>query len=107
MKRIVASVGLLAVGASAVQAATAASLSTGTPVKPWSGSATLRGFYDDNVGTAPDGFEHIKSFGFEVKPGFDLNWSVEQTTLTLEYRYSFRYYDKTPPGNSEKYDQSH
>jgi hypothetical protein len=106
MKKIVASVGLFAVGASGVQAASPAAL-TADATKPWSVSATLRGFYDDNVGTAPKGNPTTESFGFEVRPGFNLNWGMEQTTISLGYLYSFRYYDHRPPGNSEKYDQSH
>jgi len=106
MKKIVASVGLLAVGASGVHGATAATL-TSENAKPWSVSATLRGFYDDNVSTTPDGVPHQKSFGFEVRPGFNLIWNLEQTSITLGYLYSFRWYDKPPLGNDQKYDQSH
>jgi len=106
MKKIVASVGLLAVGASGVHGATAATL-TAENAKPWSVSATLRGFYDDNVNTSPHNAPHQESFGFEVRPGFNLFWNLEQTSLTLGYLYSFRYYDKQPLGNDQKYDQSH
>jgi hypothetical protein len=106
MKKIVASVGMFAVGASCVQAATAAGLTAASP-KPWSVSATLRGFYDDNVGTSPKGNPKVEAFGYEIRPGFNLYWSVEQTTLSFGYFYSFRYYDSKPPGNTEKYDQSH
>jgi hypothetical protein len=105
MKKIVASVGLFAVGASAVHAASPAL--TTEPAKPWSVQATLRGFYDDNVGTAPKGSPRVEAFGYEVRPGFNLYWNLEQTTLSLGYLYSFRYYDKTPPGNTDKFDQSH
>ena len=106
MKKIVASVGLFAVGASGVHAATAAALS-GESAKPWSVSATLRGFYDDNVGTAPNGSPKVDTFGYQVSPGLNLNWSGEQTTLTLGYLYTFLYYENRPPGNSKKYDQTH
>ena len=106
MKRIVASVGLVAVGASGLQAATYGSLGP-QPVKPWSVSASLRGFYDDNVGTSPSGTDRVKAFGFELSPTLSLNWAIEQTSLSLSYLYSFRYYDKRPPGNAEKYDQTH
>lgn len=106
MKKIVASVGLFAVGASGVHAASGAALTAQT-AKAWSISATLRGFYDDNVGTAPNGSPRTESFGFEARPGFNLNWGVEQTTFSLGYLYSFRYFDTKPPGNDENYDQSH
>src|SRR5258708_2342632 len=100
MKKIVASVGLFAVGASGMDAASAASL-TAEPSKPWSVQATLRGFYDDNVSTVPNGSSKVRSFGFEVSPAFYLNWPLEQTSLSLGYLYSFRYYDKKPLGNSD------
>jgi putative beta-barrel porin BBP2 len=106
MKRIVASVGLVAVGASGLQAASLATLGP-EGAKPWSVAATLRGFYDDNVGTSPSGSDKVKAFGFEVSPSLGLDWALEQTSISLRYLYSFRYYDKRPPGNTEKYDQVH
>ena len=106
MKKIVASVGLFAVGASGVQAASVAAL-TADAAKPWSISATFRGFYDDNVNTAPNKSDRVEAFGYEISPAFSLNWKLEQTTLSLGYVYSFHYYDHTPPGNAEKYDQTH
>ena len=51
MKKIVASVGLVALGASALQTASAQALVGPDASKPWSVSATIRGFYDDNPGT--------------------------------------------------------
>src|SRR2546422_948299 len=106
MKKIVASVGLLAVGASGVQAASITAL-TVEGAKPWSVAATLRGFYDDNINTAPDGDLRKSSFGFEASPSLGLNWSAEQTTMSLNYVYAFRYYDKKPFNNADKYDQTH
>src|SRR5438445_8308775 len=106
MKKIVASVGLLAVGASGVHAASITAL-TVEGAKPWSVAATLRGFYDDNINTAPDGECRKSSFGFEVSPSLGLNWSAEQTTMSLNYVYAFRYYDKKPFNNADNYDQTH
>src|SRR6266853_932453 len=106
MKKIVASVGLFAVGASGVQAASITAL-TVEGAKPWSIAATLRGFYDDNINTAPDGDFRKSSFGFEVSPSLGLNWSVEQTTMSLNYVYAFRYYDRKPNLNADHYDQTH
>ncbi|HWH68876.1 MAG TPA: hypothetical protein VNT26_05795, partial [Candidatus Sulfotelmatobacter sp.] len=70
MKKIVASVGLVALGASAMHAS-AQDMSGGPDTsKPWSVSATLRGFYDDNTGTVPDAVSvnHRGSAGWEVSP---------------------------------------
>jgi hypothetical protein len=108
MKKIVASVGLVALGASGVQTAFAQDL-TADNSKPWSISATLRGFYDDNLNTwpndvpLPNGF-HRSSFGFEITPAAMLRWSMEQTTLSLGLIYSFKYYENKPINNSDNYD---
>src|SRR6185436_13932211 len=107
MKRIVASVGLVAVGASGVTAASAADMTTTEGAKPWSVFATLRGFYDDNVNSVPKSQNPTETFGWEVSPGLNLKWTGEQTSLVLGYVYSYLYYDITPPGNADKNDQTH
>ncbi|HLH54914.1 MAG TPA: outer membrane beta-barrel protein [Verrucomicrobiae bacterium] len=101
MKKIVASVGLVAIGASGIQTASAQALGAPDASKPWSISATLRGFYDDNTATVPNNVTlppgvHRDSFGFEVSPSAALAWSVDQTTVTLGALYSFRHYDRIP-----------
>jgi hypothetical protein len=101
MKKIVASVGLVAIGASGIQTASAQALGAADASKPWSVSATLRGFYDDNTATIPNNITlppgvHRDSFGFEVSPSAALNWSVDQTTITLGALYSFLHYDRIP-----------
>jgi hypothetical protein len=106
MKKIVASVGLFAVGASGVHAAPGI-MGSAEAAKPWSVSATLRGFYDDNVTTAPKGTPRTETFGFEVRPGFNLHWALEQSYFSLGYIYSFRYFEEKPPGNADRFDQSH
>ena len=105
MKKIVASVGLIALasGMNAVQGQDI----TATPYKPWKVSASLRGFYDDNINTVPNGPDKISSWGFQVDPGLNLNWQNEQTRLSAGYVYTFRYYDKKPINNSVNYDQDH
>src|SRR6266853_5575291 len=101
MKKFVASVGLVAIGASGIQTASAQALGSPDASKPWSVSATLRGFYDDNVGTVPNNATlpagvHRDSLGFEVSPSAALAWSVDQTTITLGAMYSFLHYDHIP-----------
>jgi hypothetical protein len=111
MKKIIASVGLVALGASGVQAALDPGTTTDT-AKPWNVSATLRGFYDDNVSglgnnaTLAPGTQR-GSAGFEVSPSILVSWPLEQTTITLGYVYSLKYYDVRPPGNADNLDQSH
>jgi hypothetical protein len=101
MKNVMASAGLLALGAVGVESAHAQF--TAGAEKPWSVAGTLRGFYDDNFNTAPDGPLRRSSFGFEVRPSVSLNLPLEQTTLTFTYVYSLKYYED----RSNKEDQSH
>src|ERR1017187_202284 len=89
MKRVIASVGLVALGAAGLQTAHAVDTS-----KPWNVSAKLRGFYDDNPGTAPNGTSKTGSYGFEVSPSLGLAWALEQTTVSLNYTFSGKYYER-------------
>ena len=110
MKTIVASVGLVALGASSLQAMDAGMLSdTG---RFWSVSATLRGFYDDNINTIPSNASlppgsSRASAGFEVSPAIFLSFPLEQTSIGLSYVYDFKYYDNKPQGQTENYDMTH
>jgi hypothetical protein len=117
MRRIVVSVGLVALGTSGLQADTGSSL-TSEASKPWSVSATLRGFYDDNINSvsptvvraasAAYGYPyHNSSFGFEVSPAITVAWPWEQTTLSLGYVYSFKDYQFRPVGNTDTVDMTH
>src|SRR6266404_3076483 len=111
MKKIVASVGLAAIGASAIESASAQALVAPDASKPWSVSATLRGFYDDNVSTIPNDSTlppgtHRDTFGFEFSPSAALVWSVEQTTVNLGVLYSLKYYDNKPVSSTDHTDQA-
>jgi hypothetical protein len=110
MKNIVASVGLVALGASVFQIASAQAQSADNS-KPWSVSATLRGFYDDNFSTLPDSFNDPnfdkETTGFEISPSAAVGWDFENTKLSLAYTYSYKYYDEKPYGSTEHADQSH
>ncbi len=103
MKKVIASAGLLALGAVGVYSARA-DWAAGAD-KPWTISGTLRGFYDDNYNTQPNntpGKQH--TFGFEVSPRAAISWSDGPTSLSSSYTYSEKYYERRP-GN--KSDQSH
>ena len=63
MKNMIASAGLATLSVVGVQTAHAQFLSTGAD-KPWFVSGTLRGFYDDNYNTQPDGPFKLEIFGF-------------------------------------------
>jgi len=104
MKKILASVGIAAIGASSLQAQYAPGLTSIETSKPWSVSATLRGFYDDNYLTLPGHFADPTpanpanqgskrgSFGGEFAPSVAFNHSTEDTLLQASYVYDFRYY---------------
>ena len=73
MNRIIASVGLVALGAASVQAQ---SSMTGPAAKWWNVQATVRGFYDDNLNTTPDHqgqnnpnpVKKVHAWGGEISP---------------------------------------
>ena len=75
MKKIVASVGLVALGASGLQTVQAQGLLGPDDSKPWSVALTLRGFYDDNVSSSTKGFEQ-ETLGYEVSPSFKVGWDT-------------------------------
>ncbi len=110
MKKIVASVGLVALGASGIQTVSAQSISAPDTSKMWSVAATLRGFYDDNTATVPNNVtlppgQERGSAGWEVSPSGTLNYALEQTTINLAALYSLKYYENTPPGSANHDDQ--
>jgi hypothetical protein len=110
MNKIVASVGMVAIGASGLQAAAAADF-TSEGAKPWSVSATLRGFYDDNVNGTPNGVStgtaHRDSFGFSISPGATLTWQNVQTAISAAYVLSAMYYQYRPVGETSNWDLDH
>ncbi len=105
MKIVMASAGLLALGAVGVTTAHAQ-----MDGKPWTVSATLRGFYDDNYADAPShpvaGATGARdSFGFELLPSASVKFAPDpQTSLALSYEFGMRYYDDRP---KNKADYSH
>ena len=108
MKKIIASVGVAAVGISAVQVATAAGVGVVDPSRPWSVSCALRGFYDDNYVTAPKGQER-DSLGISVSPSLAYNLPLDQTTLGLRYTFGANWYQDRKDQNSanDPWDLSH
>ena len=62
--------------------------------KWWSVSATVRGFYDDNPTTQPNGFIKIATWGYELSPGVGVNVGNQQTTFTAAYTFDYMYYEK-------------
>jgi hypothetical protein len=93
MKRIVATVSLAALGAASIQSVCGQSaLTGGDGAKAWTVSASLRGFYDDNINTANSG--KTESFGFSVSPSVGMNFNLEQTDISFVYMFDYKWYDK-------------
>jgi hypothetical protein len=114
MKKIVASVGLVAIGASGLTAVVAqdSAATPHSPLWPFSISASLKGFYDDNINTQPEKLPngannpaYQSSFGFQVTPAANINWQNEQTTFKSGLTYTYRQYEKKLWDTTQKYDQ--
>lgn len=76
--------------------------------KPWTVSASLRGFYDDNWATAPKSFTGKKdSWGFEARPYVGLNFPMDQSFLGLSYLNSSRFYEARERMNANAWDFTH
>src|SRR5512133_1122354 len=111
MNKLVASVGMAAIGVTGLQTASAQGLVSPAADRPWSLSATVRGFYDDNRDTLPDNFSapgyKRESFGFELAPSARLNLIRGQTDLSVGYTYSYKYYDEKSWWDTQHDSQSH
>lgn len=105
MKRIAASVGLVALGTSVLQATDAGALTSMQTAKPWSASLSLRGFYDDNINSTKD--DKTDSLGFEINPSVGIGFATDQTSGRFGYTYSGKYYGTKPSGNSSNWDHTH
>jgi len=106
MKKIIVSVGLVAAGTAGLQAAYAPDLNSMQTTKVWSASASLRGFYDDNYATAPNGSKR-GSYGFEFSPSVSLNKSLQQTEIGVRYTYGLYYYQEREELGQDPVDQTH
>ena len=97
MKRVLTSAGVLALGAASL-CALDPEMTRQASGSPFTFSGTVRGFYDDNINTAPDRSRAKEdSFGFQVVPAVHINLPFEQTFLSLGYIYTLSWYDKRDP----------
>jgi hypothetical protein len=96
MKTFAASVGLLALGTSVLNAVENKVLNSLQSDKPWSVSASLRGFYDSNISSTPKGTEQ-ESSGFQINPTINYGIAGEQTSLNLGYYLAANWYDNPYP----------
>jgi len=106
MKKFFISVGLVAAGTASLQAAYAPGLNSMETTKFWSVAGTLRGFYDDNYNTNPNGNKQ-GSAGYEVSPSVSINVPMQQTEFDLKYTYGLYYYQERRNQGNDPYDQTH
>jgi len=100
MKKIIASAGLAALGAASLQAAYAPGLSPMEKSKPWTISAILRGFYDDNP-TDSIRSQKQESWGLEISPSLAINIALDQTLIGFSYVYDLRFYEARPSNDAD------
>jgi hypothetical protein len=92
MRKFFVCAGLAVAGTTSLQAAYAPDLNAMETSKMWSVSGTLRGFYDNNYNTAPQGPAKRGSYGFEISPSVSFNVPLQQTELGLRATYGLYYY---------------
>jgi hypothetical protein len=107
MNKITMTAGVFALSAASLHAAVdAMPAGSQQATKPWSISATLRGFYDDNYATSPNSVAR-DSFGFEISPSASLNLIRDQTAFGISYVYSYRWYQDRDHLDLPPADQAH
>jgi len=106
MNKVIAAAGLAVLSAASVQGQYDSTSVSGqlTPLmstKPWSLSASVRGFYDDNYLTLPKSYplpgggtgHAYGSWGTEVTPAAAVNHTDENTMYSASYVYDMQWYD--------------
>ena len=93
MNKYIRAVGVLSLGAASLAVQNTACAAEGGD-KPWKISTGLKGFYDDNIFTRPNGTNKLDSFGFEVSPRLSYAIITESSSLKLSYALSAKYFEK-------------
>lgn len=105
MNKLIASAGVIALSASAVNASPIESVDPG---KHWTVGASLRGFYDDNYTTSSTG--ERDSFGLEILPAVSYRIEpTDRTSLGLRYTFGARWFQDRDQlnSNNDSWDYSH
>jgi len=102
MKKLLRAAGALSLGAASLTVAHTTHAAEGGD-KPWTVSAALRGFYDDNIYTAPytntDPTDAIPdriiqdSFGLEISPSLGYSRSMDSTDFSIAYTFLGRWFE--------------
>jgi len=115
MKKIIQVAGLVSAGmASMASIASAGEYAAADGSRPWSISAAVKGFYDDNIYARPSKFAvigadgqpvkaKVDSFGIDISPSARINYSVDQTVITAGYTYGLRWYEARSKDETDQY----
>jgi hypothetical protein len=106
MNKLAASIGIVALGTTVIQAVESSALNSMQSTKPWSISAALRGFYDDNINATPDSGA-TDSLGVQIEPSFDFGMAGEQTSVNFGYTFSANYYEDPDPTWTDNWSYTH
>ena len=87
--------------------------------KPWSLSASVRGFYDDNFLTVPKSYPLLLpngqvvtghpygSWGTDFSPAAAVNHAAENTVVSASYVYDLQWFAQSVPQQSDTLNQTH
>lgn len=101
MHKLITTASLAALGTVGLQAAGYAPGFASTDLsKPWSVALAVRGFYDDNFLTRPDGQE-LDSWGYQINPSGTIAFSTDQTQLGAKYSFGLDWFADMPEGNND------
>ena len=98
MKRVIPAASLLTLGAASIGLTVAAHAEEGGK-SPWTLSANVDGFYDNNVytrsGTVAGANSRVGSFGLEFSPtvSLEIPFNDNASKFLASYTYALRYYD--------------
>jgi hypothetical protein len=109
MKRFIVSASVMAVSAASLHAIYAPELGRLESGKPWTVSASLRGFYDDNWAGVANNVPATKrdSFGMEIRPYVGVNFPMEQTFVGFSYLNSSSWYESRSRLYNSDWDFAH
>jgi len=113
MKNLIRAAGALSLGVASLALNNSATAAEGGD-KPWTASASLRGFYDDNIFTGNEANidpvtnlpidNKFGSWGFDLSPSLTYGRTIDNTSFDLGYTYLARWFENRP-GSS--WDQNH
>jgi hypothetical protein len=108
MKKLIASTGLVMLGAAGLHAELfAPGYASADGLQPWGVAATLRGFYDNNYNTAPNQAQYDSagqlvvpkkagSYGLSIQPSVTGKYVTDTTDIGARYVFGMFWYEARP-----------